>query len=276
MDYKIIVDSCCDLTEEQRKEMGVISVPLNMVLGDEVFVDDDSLDLPDYMEKMHKYKGRIGSACPTPEMYRQAFVDAKKSFAVTLSNNLSGSYSSAVMGKRAAEDDGAETHVFDSKSASAGEVLIVFKIRKLLAEGMARLKIIQTVENFIREMKTYFVLDNIDNLLKNGRLNRIKGSIIQVLNIKPIMGSDGDGNIALYSKARGQNQIIETMADTIKKSGRETKGQDMVIAHCNNQSLAEKLSNVIKSRYNFANILIVRTRGISSMYANIGGVIMAF
>ncbi len=276
MDYRIITDSCCDLTPELIKETGAITVPLTMTLGEKSFIDDENLDLPQFMKEMKDCTERIGSASPSPSLYKNAFQGLFTSFAVTLSSNLSGSYASAMLGKALAEEEGADVHVFNSKCASAGETLIVLKIHKMINEGFQKSKIISSIENFINEMKIYFVLDNIDNLVKNGRLNKITGKLISVLNIKPIMGVDGEGNITLHSHARGQNQIIEKMADTIEKSGRSTEQETMVITHCNNPGLAEKLMNAVKSRYHFREILIIPTRGLSSMYANDKGIVMAF
>src|SRR5690606_38693849 len=125
-------------------------------------------------------------------------------------------------------------------------------------------------------MKTYFVLDNLDNLVKNGRLHKITGKLISILHIKPILGSDGDGNIALYGNARGEKQIINKLADTIERSGRKTDGESMVITHCNNPTLAEKLKDVVMQRYRFEEIVILPTKGLSSLYANEKGIIIAF
>lgn len=276
MDYGIIADSSCDLTPELKKQLGVVIVPLVLSLGETNFVDDESLDVSEYMEKMKKFNGKIRSSCPAPALYKEAFVSKHSAFAVTLSDKLSGSYTSAMLGKSLAEEEGADVHVFDSKSASAGEVLIAWKIRKMINNGIHKSKIITAIENFINEMKTYFVIENVDNLAKNGRLNKIAGKIISVLNIKPIMGSDGNGNIALFSYARGQNQIIKKLTDIIEQSGKATDGESIVITHCNNHSLAEKLMNAIKNRYHFKEILVVPTRGLSSMYVHDKGVIMAF
>lgn len=276
MEYKLVVDSCCDITPELSREFGIVTVPLTMTLGETSITDDEALDLPAFMEQMKNCTGRIGSASPPPMIYKEAFDDSQTSFAVTLSCNLSGSYASAMLGKELAEAEGADVHVFDSKSASAGEVLIALKIIDLINEGMQKLNIIAVIDNFISQMKTYFVLENIDNLLKNGRIGIIAGKLISVLNIKPIMGSDGDGNIALFSHARGQKQIIEKLTDTIESSGKDTNGESMVIAHCNNPGLAEKLMSAISSKYHFKNILIVPMRGISSIYANDKGIVMAF
>ena len=278
MDYKIVADSCCDLSPELKKEWGVTSVPLTLTLGDKHFTDDETLDLPGYMQEMKQYKGRIGSASPAPQLYKEAFEGEHTSFAVTLSENLSGSYNSAMLGKSMAEEEGgaADVHVFNSKSASAGEVLIVLKIRKLINEGLQKSEIIAYIERFIEDMKTYFVIDNVDNLMKNGRLNKITGNLISVLGIKPIMGADDDGNIALFSHARGYAKIIERLAGTIKASGKNTEGESMVITHCNNPGLAERLMNAIKERYQFKEVLVYPTKGLSSMYVNDQGVIMAF
>ena len=277
MDYKIVADSCCDVPLEFREDWGITTIPLIMTLDDKCFVDDEELDLSGYMQEMKNHKGRIGSASPTPQLYKTAFEGKHASFAVTISGNLSGSYNSAMLGKAMAEEDGeADVHVFDSKSASAGEVLIALKIRKLISEGLQKTEIISSVERFIDEMKTYFVIENVDNLMKNGRLNKITGTIISALGIKPIMGADGSGNIALFSQARGYAKIIDKLANTIKESGKSTEGESMVITHCNNPGLAERLMNAIKERYNFKEILVFPTKGLSSMYVNDQGVIMAF
>lgn len=276
MDQQIVVDSCCDVTPEISRELNITSVPLTITLGEKSITDDDDIDLPRFMEDMKNCKSRIGSASPAPALYKEAFLEAQTSFAVTLSSNLSGSYASAMVGRDLALEEGADVHVFDSKSASAGEVLIAIKTGEMIKAGIQSSEIIASIEAFIKQMKTYFVLENIDNLMKNGRINKITGTLINALGIKPIMGEDGDGNIALYSHARGEKQIIDKLADTIKRSNRDFEGQSMVIAHCNNLGLAEKLMDEIKRRFSFGKILIVPTKGISSVYANNKGIIMAF
>ena len=277
MDYKIVVDSSCDLTPELREKIGAVSIPLSLMLDGQAYTDDDDLDLPAFMRSMMACTGKIGSASPSPDLYKEAFSGAHTSFAVTLSGNLSGSYESAILGKNmAGEDSPADVHVFNSKSASAGEILIAFKIRNMIDSGIAKMKIISGIDKFIGDMKTYFVIENIDNLLKNGRLNKLTGKIISVLGIKPIMGADEEGNIALFTQARGAKQIIEKMTGVIHKSGKNTEGADIVITHCGNPTLAEKLADAVRSRFNFKNIIVLPTRGLSSLYVNDQGVIMAF
>ena len=276
-DFRIIADSCCDVTPELKEKWQVETVPLMLRLGDDEYVDDDTLNLPSFMEKMKACTQKVGTAAPAPALFQEAFLKAKRSFAVVLSSQLSATYESAMTGARAALEEGAEyVHVFDSKSGCAAEVLLVCKVRELINAKLNAEAIVEKMEKFISEMKTYFVLQNYDNLLKNGRLNWITERIVSILNIRLIMGADKEGRIAVYRKARGEKQMLEKMLTLIKESGKATKDAVMVISHCNNFAVAQRLCDAVKSHFDFREIHVVPTGGLSSLYADDQGVVMAF
>ena len=277
MKHKIIVDSCCDLTQELKEELVITTVPLTMRLGSKEFLDDDSLDKDDFIAQMKLCSEKVGSASPPPILYEEALEDAETAYIVTLSSQLSGSYASAVMSQLAfLEDETREVHVLDSKSGSAGETLVAIKLHQLLQEGKPTEQIVSTIKKFIDSMKTYFVLENYDNLQKNGRMSKVKGKLVQVLNLKLIMGTDGNGNIALFEKAKGVKKMLSQMLALIEKSGKNTAGESLVISHCNNPEMAERLSSEVKRQFQFEDIFIVPTSGLSSMYADDKGIVMAF
>ncbi len=278
MSEQIIVDSCCDLTDAIKQQLNLRTVPLNLNLGDDHYVDDESLDIPAFLAAMQQCTGKVGSSAPSPTLYQQEYEAAagKQSYVVTLSSRLSSSYDSAVLGAQMLEEHADRVHVFDSKSAAAGELLVAYQIHDLVKAGHGPQEVIAKVEQFIHEMKTYFVLDSIDNLLKNGRLSKLKGALINILNIKPLLGSDGDGNIISYANCRGQSNIVKKMVATITDSGKATDGLRAVIAHCHNEGLAQRLKDEILAQFNFKEIVIVPTRGVSSLYANEKGVILAY
>lgn len=274
---KIIVDSCCDLTAAMRREMNVETVPLTMMLGDAEYVDDESLDLPGFMRAMKACKKKVGSASPPPILYQEAVQNAGGEYIITLSGRLSGSYSAAVLGNRQAEEEsGRAAHVFDSKSASAGETLIAIKLYELLKEGLPKTRVVQRMHSFIDGMKTYFVLENYDNLQKNGRLGRITGSLIHMLGIKLIMGADGEGNIALYEKVRGMKRALGNLVELVEKSGKAPEGENLVIAHNGNPESVGELAAAIRERYDFKGVYVVPTGGLSSLYTDDKGIVMAF
>ena len=278
MDYKIVVDSGCDMTPQLAERLGVTSVvPMTMILGSKEYVDDETLNLPGFMADMKACTERVSSAAPSPFAFMEAIGSAINSFVVTISSQLSASYENAQLGKELAKENGAaNVHVFDTKSASAGEVLVAVKLRELLSNGIPKDQIVSLVNHFIDNMKTYFVLERHDNLIKNGRLNKITGRIVQTLNIKLILGSDGNGNIALFEKPRGTEQMLDRIVSLIRKSNRPTSGENMVICHCNNLPLATRVSGVIRGQFDFKEIFVIPTRGLISLYADDRGIVMAF
>ena len=277
MRRRIIVDSCCDLTQEMKNEMDIVSIPLTMLLGEQEYRDDESLDIVDFVDKVSRFNGKTGSASPAPFLYEQAIKECDEAYIVTLSKKLSGSYINAVLGNVGAVEDGAQTAcVIDSKTAAAGETLIAVKLNELIKAGFSKEQIGDRVHKFIDEMKTYFVLERFDNLQKNGRLSKVKGSLIQMLNIKLIMGADGQGEIALFKKCRGLKEMCQQMLSLIEHSGRDTQNENLIISHCNNPSLAEQLTTLIQERFHFKKIYVVPMGGLSSMYVDDKGIVLAF
>ncbi|MDL2218524.1 DegV family protein [Christensenellaceae bacterium OttesenSCG-928-M15] len=277
MRNQIIVDSCCDMPPEMKRKMGIISVPLTMMLGEREFRDDETLNIDEFMTLVKQYSGKTGSASPAPYLYQDAIESADTAYVVTLSNKLSGSYSHAVIGNNEAVENGAASAcIFDSKSASAGETLTAIKIHELIAADTPKEQIAEIMHRFIDSMKTYFVLENYDNLQKNGRLSKVTGSLIQMLNIRLVMGADGKGEIALFEKCRGIRRVLGQLLSLIESSGKETQGENLVISHCNNRAMAEQLGALIQDRFNFKKIYVVPTGGLSSLYADDKGIVMAF
>lgn len=277
MKYKIVVDSCCDLTTQLKEEMDINSIPLTMRLGDREYIDNELLDMDGFMQAMKECNEKVGSTAPAPAIYQQSFEQPENIFAITLSSKLSCSYSNAIIAKNSAlEKVFKKIHVFDSKSASAGECLIAMKIHDMIMQKHPSAHIIQSVNTFIENMKTYFVLENYDNLKNNGRLSGITCKIANILNIKLIMGADGGGNIKLFAKPRGIKQMIDRMLGLIRESGKNFSNENIVISHCDNYSLAKQLSDTIKNHFKFKNVFIVPTGGVSSLYASSQGVIVAF
>ncbi|MDL2300350.1 DegV family protein [Clostridiaceae bacterium OttesenSCG-928-D20] len=276
MDYKIIVDSCCDLTEELEEKLGAATVSLSIHLGEDEYRDDRSLEIKSFMAKMKECTSKIGTSAPSPGEYRDAFVNAKHAFCLPITSKLSASYSSAKAGQALAHEEGVDDiHVFDTESATAGQVLLAVKIRELLDNGFSKSDIISKIDAFIKEMKTYFVLENHDNLIKNGRMSKITSKLLGALDIKLIMKAK-DGAIASAAKTRGEKKMLERIIELIRESGRKPEENQLVITHCNNDRLADILKELIKTNFNFKEIIVLHTRGIATVYADDQGIVMAF
>lgn len=277
MDYKVIIDSCGELTEEMKNSGVFESAALSMEVGGERIVDDATFDQAAFLEKVAAAGECPKSSCPSPEVYMEKYhCDAKRVYAVTLSSELSGSYNSAELGKSLYREEYGEKqiHVFNSRSASIGETLIGLKIRECEESGMEFEEVIRTVEAYIRDQNTYFVLENLDTLRKNGRLTGLKSLVAGALNIKPVMGATPQGTICQLGQARGIKRALAKMMDHVVEDARDSEKKVLAISHCNCPERAREIEQALLARVKFRDCIILDTAGISSMYANDGGIII--
>ena len=165
-------------------------------------------------------------------------------------------------------------HIFNSRSASVGETLIALKVTECEEKGMSFEETVEAVERYIDIQNTFFVLENLDTLRKNGRLSKVKALVATALKIKPVMGATEEGNICQLDQARGINKALVKMVDYIVEKTKNSGNKILAIAHCNCPKRAEILKNAIMERMDLREILILDTAGVSSMYANDGGVIV--
>lgn len=278
MSYKIIIDSCGELLDEWKKDEHFESVALTLNVGGENIIDDETFDQADFLKKVAASPECPKSACPSPERYMKAFdCDADHIYAVTLSAELSGSYNSAVLGRNLLEEEkpGRKIHIFNSKSASIGQTLIGMKIQECEEAGYSFEKVIETVDEYIAGQHTFFVLDNLETLRKNGRLSKVKALVASALKIKPVMGSTDEGNICQLDQARGINKALVKMAGQIAEKTQNSEEKVLAISHCNCHERAILLKNALQEKMPLKNIVVIDTAGVSSMYANDGGVIVA-
>lgn len=277
MTYKIIGDSCLDLTDELKKDPHFQTIPLTLQVDDVQVIDDENFDQKSFLKLVKNGKGCPKTACPSPERFKEAFeCDAEAIFVVTLSSHLSGTYNAAVLGKELYEEEhGADKHivVIDSLSASSGELNIALKIEELCESLTEFDEVVRETELYRDNMQTYFVLESLDFLRKNGRLTGLQAFFATTLNIKPIMAGD-KGVIIKLEQARGMNKALARMIEIAISNGGETSGKRLIIAHCNNRDRAEQVRDLIVRQTSFRDVVITNTAGVATVYAGDGGIVL--
>ncbi len=277
MSYKIIVDSCGELTSEMKESGHYMTASLSMHVNGTDVADDETFDQARFLKLVAESPQCPKSSCPSPEEYMALYAcGADRIYVVTLSSELSGSYNSAELGRKLYEEEYGEKqiYVFNSRSASVGETLIALKIQECEEQGMSFDQVKTCVESYIRGQNTYFVLENLDTLRKNGRLTGIKSLVASALNIKPVMGSTPEGTICQLGQARGMKRALVKMTDYIVRNAENTEGRILGISHCNCPERAEEVREMLTDRIKVKSSFIVDTAGISTMYANDGGIIV--
>ncbi|RZS92989.1 DegV family protein [Cuneatibacter caecimuris] len=280
MSYLIIGDSCMDLTPEKKKDPHFQLIPLTLQVEEEQIVDDESFDQLRFIRLVAASPECPKSACPAPEAFLNAYLstEAEMIFVITLSEHLSGTYNSAMVAKRTLEEEhkgcGKQVAVFSSDSASCGEALLGFEIQRLAEAGLSFDEIVKRAADFRDRMSTFFVLETLESLRKNGRLSGIKAFFASALNIKPVMGAD-HGVIIKVDQARGINRALVRMVETVVGSVPDQENRTLGIAHCNCPDRAEFVKEEFLKRGSFRDVYITETAGVSTLYASDGGIIVA-
>lgn len=278
MSFSIVVDSCCDLTPEMRADPVFRSIPLTIRVGGKDYIDDQSLDTSLLIYAMDQSPDASSSSCPSPGDYLNAFRQAEGDiYVVTLSALLSGSHNSAWQAKQLFLEEQPERniHVFNSCSASAGEVLLAQKVYDLARASLPFSKVVAQAECIVKDTNTLFVLENLDNLRKNGRLTKVQAMLTGALRIKLIMGSTPEGEICKHGQALSIKQALSKLVEIMAADSRH-EGKTLYISQCLCPDRAQQLWELAKKSCQFTGVVITATRGLSSYYANSGGVIAAY
>ena len=278
MSFKIVVDSCCDLTPAMLKDPTFVKVPLTIRSNGSTFVDDETFDQADLLWAMKQSSQAPSTACPAPQTYLDAFLcGADDIYVVTMSALLSGSHNSARQAKLMLEEEHPEinVHVFNSCSAVSGEVLIALKIKELAEVGTPFRKLVREMEQFIYRTQTLFVLESLENLRKNGRLTKLQAVITGALKIKLFMGATPEGEICKLGQALSIKQALGKMIDRIAADAAHV-GRTLIITHCNCLERAFQVKKLVEERCKFAHIMISEAGGITTVYAYDGGIVVAY
>ena len=278
MSFHIVCDSCTDLTEEDLKKGCYTLVPLTLLVDGEEIIDDETFDQADFLAKVAASKESVKSACPAPESYMEAYSKADDIYVVTLSAELSGSYNSAVLGKNLYEEENGtkNIHVVNSRGAATTQVLIARKLNEYASQGMPFEEVVDKIEEYTTSLRTYFVLETLEVLRKNGRLSRLSATIAGALNIKPVMIGTRDGVIQKAAQARGMKKALAKMVEHMGSEERDLTRRQFVISHCNCYERAVYVKELIKKHLHAEDVDIVDTKGVSSLYACDGGIIVSY
>lgn len=277
MSYKIIIDSCGELTEAMKADEHFGSAALTLYVDDHTIVDDETFDQHQFLKLVAESPNCPKSACPSPESFRDKFdCGADHVYAVTLSSELSGSYNSAELGKNLFLEEHPEkkAYVFNSRSASVGETLIGLKIQECEEAGMEFEEVIKAVEAYQAERQTFFVLESLDHLRKNGRLSAVKAFVASALNIKPVMEGNKQGIIEQAGQARGMQKALRMMVELLVERMNKPEEKTVAIVHCNNEARAQFVKEEIEKRTKVKEIIILPSSGVSTLYAAQGGIIL--
>lgn len=280
--WNIVNDSSCDMLMSAFKSDSVRfeTVPLRIQVGDREFVDNDSLVVPELLAAMDQEKTAASTACPSPEAFARAFAAGECTVCFTISANLSGTYNAAVLGREMVleEHPGKKICIIDSKSTAGAMILLTRKAKALMeaAHGPEDFEhICDQLRMYQASQRTCFTLECFDNLIKNGRMRPLVGTLLHSLGIHVVAVATPQGTIQVSGKARGETKTYRAITAQMAGS-KDCTGAQVVICHCENVTGALKLREQIMADLPVKSVDIISCRGLTSFYAMEKGLIIGY
>ena len=281
MTWKIVSDSSCDLRAASFHSDSVAFelVPLRIQVGAQAFLDSDQLSVPELLAAMAAEKAASSTACPSPAAFARAFETADRVVCVTISSNLSGTYHAACIGREMVLEEHPEKQicVLDSRAASGAMVLLIRRAQALIeADPEADFEAVcGQLRQYQTTLRTCFTLENFDNLIKNGRMRPIVGTLLHTLGIHVIAEATEEGTIRVADKARGVNKTYRAITSLMAKS-KDCTDAEVVISHCENLEGAMALKRQILADLPVKQVDLLSCRGLTSFYAMEKGLIVGY
>lgn len=271
---KIVADSSCDIFTLESVDFAC--APMKIITDEREFIDDASLDVDDMADYLYKYSGRSKSSCPNTSDWLDAFGDADDVFCVTITSGLSGSYNSACVAKQIyeSENKGKRVYVFDSLSAGPEVTMIIRKIEEYVKNGTEYEDVCSKVLEYIKRTGLIFMLKSLKNFANNGRVSPVVAKLAGFAGICIVGKASDQGTLEPTHKCRGEKRSLETLVDDLELEG-FSYGK-ISIGHCQNESAAERLKELIVAKFKNVQVEIHRLKGLCSFYAEKGGVLVGF
>lgn len=275
---KIIMDSCTELDLSQLDpQISFARVPFTIIIDNHEIIDVN-LNCLALIDQMQMSRGKITTACPSPQAFYNSFDPERMNYVVTISSHLSGCYNSAQIAKKMAEESGFgdRVYVFDSLSAVSGEDMAVLKLIELIKRRLPVCDLIPIERDYIANMTTMFVLNSMDNLVRNGRVRPAVAIVGKMLRIVPIM-QGVSGVIDLKEKCRGRRKSLLRLAQIISGEVKNPAMRKLIIAHVSAPEKALTIRDAIVANGTpFKDIIILEAGGLGTVYADNGGIVVAY
>ncbi|PVY94820.1 DegV family protein with EDD domain [Ezakiella coagulans] len=271
---KIVVDSCCELNPDMTDGLNVSFVPFKLGIGNDEILDDENLNIEEFRFNMSESKEAVRTACPSPQDFLEKF-EGDTVYIITITGELSGTYQSAMIAKEMymKENPESQVHVFDSRSAVAGETAVFLNLADCIKAGKSFEETVSLTEELIQRSVTIINLASLSNLAKNGRIPKIAGKLSKVLNIRMIAKAK-DGKIVPVSIERGLKRSIKSLVNKAMDLCDKSLKTAIVISQAGALDAAKEVKEMLLKSFPDRIIEITGMKGLSSTYAEEGGLVL--
>lgn len=274
----VVTDSTSDLPGNIYKGYNLTVIPLSVVFSNRTYLDDGvDIKEDDFYQMMQSSSEMPKSAQPTPgdfiNTYGKLIKQGKEIISIHISRKLSGTLNSAELAAKQFEKGDIE--IIDSELVHMPCGFMALKAAKMAAEGSKREDIIKELDVFRNKINSFFIPKSLDNLIKGGRINKIKGKFATILEIKPILTLK-DGEVALYKNSRKWELAKKELLDSMESMIKDPKKLTVSIGDVGSDAEADEMEQKIRERFEPLEIVRTKIGIVVGAHLGIGGLGITF
>ena len=247
MTVRIVTDSSCDLPTELVQELGITVVPLYVRFGEEVYREQVDISLDEFYKRLEQGPIHPVTIQPSPQdfvtAYQKVASEADGIVSIHISSKLSGTFNSALQGKKLLEKD-FPIEVVDSQIITVGLALICIAAAKMAKAGESLASVVEDVKQMLPNIHLLALLDTLKYLQKGGRIGKAQALLGSILNVKPMITLK-EGEVVPAGQTRSRSKGIERLFSFVEST---SNIEDLVIAYNTTpdeaQALAERLGSI--------------------------------
>ena len=269
----VVCDSSCDLPDAVLDRFGIAMVPLQLLFGNEVFLDRVEMNATEFYRRLRGGATNATTSQPTPAQFTAAFEHARAGadevVVVLLSSGLSGTYANAEAARRSFAAGG--IHLVDSRSVSIGLGLLALRAAELAEAGWGAAAIARELERLRDQSGSYITVDKLDQLLRSGRVSRMQAWLGSLLDMKPVLSLDREGLVVAAARVRHQAALQPRVFQLLDRAlPRQRQRLRPGVAHADTPELAEQLQRALRERYQPLAVVVSSVTGVLAAHTGPG------
>lgn len=271
---KLIIDSSSNMKSDPDHNVEV--VPLTISFGGKDYIDDQNLNIREFLNDMNQNQVAGKTTCPSIQAWLNALEGTEKAIIITMTSGMSGTFSSALQAKTMYEEKHPTSQIIvvDSRSAGPELTIVLHGIEKMIQGDIRFVDLEEVIAKFRMRTHLLFILQSLHNLSLNGRVSPVAAKVAGLLKINLIGTASKEGKLEPLTKARGMKKAMRELLKYMKDDNYH--GGEVIIDHCENEKDAEIIKDKILVEYPDAQVTIRPMRGLCSFYAEEGGIMVGF
>jgi len=274
----LVTDSTCDLPPEIIKKYNIQIVPVVIQVGERSYLDQVDIKPKDFIQILETSNEKLSTSQPSPALFKKVYDKVTQRYKSIISLHISEKLSGTIQGARMGCKDMKyrnKIHIVDSKTSSVALGLLVAEAAQLIQEKFKLEEIINRLKIAADNVKIFISIPTLKYLIRSGRLSKTKGLLGTLLNLKPILTVNSDGNIVEAAKVIGQKRVVHKTLDLAIKFAKSVKNPRFGITHVSAPELAQWYGYKIRNVFNSSKVIIAEASPALSVHIGIGGAAIA-